>query len=73
MSVNELNEQACAFKIKYYRLNAGYRRQKDAAKQLGISTTSYVKWENKPFSLNMKNLFKLANLYGCQTSDFFKG
>ena len=52
------------------RVNAGYT-QEEAAKKLEISSKSISNYENGKVIPKLAMLQALANLYGCDSEDFF--
>lgn len=57
--------------IRAFRNRAGLT-QAEAAKKLGISRVMYCNYEVDPSLLKIKTLYKLAIIFGCKVSDFFR-
>lgn len=56
--------------LKGYRVKAGFT-QMSAAEALGVSVTTFNRWEQKPEKLDFDKFIKLASLYSVPISDFF--
>lgn len=56
--------------LKSARLKKGFL-QSDVAELLNVERQTIVNWENKPQTLNIDKLLKLAKLYDCDVSYFF--
>lgn len=58
--------------FKSLRVRAGLS-QEEVAKELNISRTNFLSYENSPSSIKLVLLLKLATLYNCEIKDFFIG
>lgn len=58
--------------LKAARVNAGFTIR-EAAKLLGISPTTLIKWENDPGKLNFYEQQKIENVYDFPTDHIFFG
>lgn len=58
--------------FKSLRVRAGLN-QEEAARELNISRTHFLKYENNPITVKLLLLLKLTGLYNCTISDFFIG
>lgn len=56
--------------LKALRVNAGLN-QKEAAKKLGISPVTLIKWENNETSPTGIQLLKICSIYQCGIDDIF--
>lgn len=51
------------------RLQFGYRKQKDFAKFLGVSSVNYNRWENNLTQPSVEMVLKIAELLGLKVED----
>lgn len=51
------------------RLQFGYRKQKDFAKFLGVSSVNYNRWENNLTQPSVEMVLKMAELLGLKVED----
>ena len=51
------------------RLQFGYRKQKDFAKFLGVSSGNYNRWENNLTQPSVEMVLKIAELLGLKVED----
>lgn len=57
--------------ISGFRKARGYIRAEDIAKELGITRPTYLKYESKPWTMNLEMLDKLENILGDDFSELF--
>lgn len=66
----ETNEEQVSRNIKSIRNKLGLSQQ-DIAKDLNITSKTYMAMENHPFSYSIDKLNILANYFGCNINEFF--
>lgn len=64
-----MNEKLISERIRIQRAKMNYTKEK-TAELLGVSGCSYRKYENKPSTLKLKELYKLADIFQCSIDDF---
>lgn len=70
--MNTTDRMQIAANITIQRKKAGFKRQKDVAKVLGISLPTYRRYETEPDLLPLAKLNELAEVFGCEPGAFFK-
>jgi DNA-binding XRE family transcriptional regulator len=57
-------------KLNALRVNAGLT-QSEAAKEVGVSKNTLIKWESYMTFPKANQLMKLCSMYGCSVDDIF--
>ena len=68
--MNKINNDAAKRNVRSYRIKAGLT-QNEAAKQMKVSRSTFIRWEQKPAKMTFENKEKMAVLYNCTVDDFF--
>lgn len=66
----ETNELQVSRNIKSVRQRVGLT-QEDVASKMGITKQTYLKIENKPFSISITKIQVLADILKCNIDEFF--